>query len=75
MIRYTNFYYIKLRNKNNYEIVNLNETHILNLSASTTLQTIGSKKVNIRTQGQESWRITVILKILASGESYQIINL
>ena len=27
----------------------------LNMPASTTVQTIGSRKVNIRTQGQENW--------------------
>ena len=32
------------------------------------MQTIGSKKVNIRTQGQENLRMIVILTILASGE-------
>ena len=46
-----------------------NETPIqLNMPASPTAQTIGLRKVNIRTKGQENWRITVILTILASGE-------
>ena len=39
---------------------------ILNISKSTSVQTTGSNKVNIRTQGQENWRITEILVILAS---------
>ena len=29
---------------------------------------IGSKKVKIRTQGQENWRVTAILAVLASGQ-------
>ena len=49
----------------------------LNMSAPTTVQTIGSRKVNIRTQRQENWRITVVLTILMSGEKlalYQILK-
>ena len=38
------------------------------MPTSTIIQIIGSMKVNILTQGQENWRITVILTILASGE-------
>ena len=46
----------------------MGETPIyLNMSTSTTVQTIRSKKVNIGTQGQESWRNTLILKFFASG--------
>ena len=40
----------------------------LNMPPSTTVQKIGSKRVNIKTQGQENWRVTGILTILASGE-------
>ena len=50
-------------------MANMDETPIyLNISASITVQTIGSKKVNIRKQTQENWRITVILSTLTSGE-------
>ena len=50
-------------------MANMNEILIyLNMPTSITVQTIGLKKVNIRTQGQENWRITVILKIFASEE-------
>ena len=39
------------------------------MPTSTTVQTIGSKKANIRTQGQENWKISVSLTILlSSGE-------
>ena len=45
----------------------MDETPIyLNMHASTTVQPIGLKKVNIRAQRQEIWRITVILAIIAS---------
>ena len=38
-------------------MINIDETPIyLNMAKSTTVQTIESKEVNIRTQGQESWR-------------------
>ena len=47
----------------------------LNMFKSTTVQTIGPKKVNIRTQGQESWRITIILAILSSREKNSIKSL
>ena len=40
----------------------------LNMPAYITVKIIGTKKVNIKTQGQENWRITVILTILAFGE-------
>ena len=40
---------------------------ILNMPPSTTVQKIGSDRVNIKTQGQEKWRVTAILTILASG--------
>ena len=46
----------------------------LNMPSSSTVQTIGSKKLNIRAQGQENSRITVILAILTSWEK-AIINL
>ena len=42
---------------------------ILNMPTSVTVQKIGSKKVNIRTQGRENWRITVILTILVYVKS------
>ena len=45
----------------------------LNMPASSTVQTIGSKKLNIRAQGQENRRITVILAILTSGEKQLLI--
>ena len=49
-------------------MANINENLIyLNLFTSSTVQTIGSKKVNIWAQGQK-WRITVILIILAPWE-------
>ena len=35
---------------------------------STTVQKIGSKRVNIKTQGQQNCRATVILIIFESGE-------
>ena len=57
-------YNIQLRHKSNYELhtmTNINETPIyLNIPTSITMQTIGSRKANIRAQGQENWRITVI---------------
>ena len=66
-------YNIKLRNKNIYElyaITNIDETLIYsNIPTSTTVQTIWSKKVNIRTQGQENWRLTAVLTILSSREN------
>ena len=34
----------------------------------TSVHKIGSKKVNIRTQGQQNWRVTAILAVLASEE-------
>ena len=37
------------------------------MPASTTVQTIESRRFNIRTQGQENWRIIVILTIHISG--------
>ena len=47
----------------------MEETPIyINMSIFTTVQIIRSKKVNIRTQEQEKWRITLILTILVSGE-------
>ena len=50
-------------------MANMDQTLIyLNMPTSTTVQIIGSKKVNIRTQWQENWRITVKLTILVSGE-------
>ena len=65
-------YNIKLRNKSSDELYlmkNMNETPIyLNMPASTTVQTNRSKKINIRIQGQENWRITVILTIVVYGE-------
>ena len=53
-------------------MANMDETPIwLNMPTSTTVQIIGSKKVNIETQGQENWRITVILPILESEENLE----
>ena len=50
-------------------MTNMDETPIyLNIPTSTTVQTIVLKKVNIRTQGQENWRITVTIKILTFQE-------
>ena len=53
-------YNIELRNKEKYElyvIESMNETPLyLDMFSSTTVQTIGSKKVNIRTEGQENWK-------------------
>ena len=50
-------------------MANIDETPIyLNMPTPTTVRTIWSKKVNIRKQGQDNWRMTVILTILASGE-------
>ena len=52
-----------------YEILNIEETFIyLNMSTSITVQAVGSRKVSIRTQEQENWRIAVILTIPASWE-------
>ena len=52
------YYDIIFRSKYNFElnaIANMNEARLyLNMSPSTTVQKIGSKKVNIRTQGQEN---------------------
>ena len=37
-------------------MVNMDETSIyLNMPASTTVHTVGSKKINIRTRRQENW--------------------
>ena len=48
---------------------NIDETPIyLNIPTSATVRTIGSKKVNIETQKQENWRITIFFTILASRE-------
>ena len=45
----------------------MDETHVyLDMPTSTTVQTIESKKVNIRAQGQENWRITVTLTSFSS---------
>ena len=64
-------YNIKLRSKYWFEldaIANIDETPLyLNMLPSTTVQIIGSKRVNIKTQGQKNWRVTA-LTILASGE-------
>ena len=50
--------------------MHIGETPIyLNIPTSTTVQTIESKKVNVRTQKNNNWRITVILTIFASGET------
>ena len=50
-------------------IANMAETPLyLNKSPYTTVQNIGSKKVNIRTQGQENWRETAFLTVLDSRE-------
>ena len=63
-------YNTKSINKNSYKLyamVSMDETHIyLNMPASTNVQTIWSKKVNIKTQEQENWRIKIILTILDS---------
>ena len=52
----------------------MNETPLyLNMPPSTTVRKIGSKRVNIKTQGQENWRVTAILTILASGENLPLL--
>ena len=65
-------YNIKLRSKYWFEldaIANMDETPLyLNVPPSTTVQKIGSKRVKIKTHGQENWRVTAILTIHASGE-------
>ena len=38
------------------------------MPSSTTVHKIISKRVNIKTQGQENWRVTAILTILESGK-------
>ena len=69
------YYNIKFRSKYNFElnaITNMHKTPLyLNMSSCTTVQKIGSKKVNIRTQGQQNWRVTAIFTVLASGEKLQ----
>ena len=45
----------------------------LNMPPCTTVQKIGFKKVNIRIQGQENWRVTAILLVLASGEKLPLL--
>ena len=40
----------------------------LNIPPCIIVQKIGSKKVNIGTQGQENWRVTAILTVLDSRE-------
>ena len=39
----------------------------------TAVQKIGSKKVNIRTQGQENWKVTAIITVLASLENFSFL--
>ena len=54
-------------------MANKDETSIhLNIPTTTTAQTIGLRKVNIRAQGQENWLITLILTILASRENLHL---
>ena len=51
-------------------MTNMDETPIyLNMLTAITVQTVGSKEVNIRTQRQENWRIAVVLAFLVSGEN------
>ena len=38
----------------------------------TTEQKIWSKKANIRTQGQENWRVTAILTVHTSGQNWYL---
>ena len=68
------YYKIKFRCKYDFElneIANIDETpSYLNMPPCQTVQKIGSKKVNIRTQGQENWRVTAIFIILASEEKF-----
>ena len=45
----------------------------LNIPAFGTVQKIRSKRVNIKTQGQENFRATAILTILASGEKLALL--
>ena len=66
------YYYIKFRSKYDFDlnaIAKIDETPLnLNMPPCTNVQKIGSKKVNIRIQGQENWRETAILTVLASAE-------
>ena len=66
------YYNIKLRSKYDLElnaIANMDETLLyLNIPPCTTVQKIRFKKVNIRTQELENWRVTVILTVLASRQ-------
>ena len=38
------------------------------MSPCSTIQKIGSKKVDIRIQGKENWRVTAIFTVLANGQ-------
>ena len=54
-------------------MANIDEAIVyLNMIATTTVQTIGYKKRNIKAQGQENWWITIILTILASRENLHL---
>ena len=61
----------KIKKHNSYELyamANMDETYIYLNMPTSTVQTIRSKKVNIKTQGQENWKIAVILTIPESDE-------
>ena len=65
------YHNIKFRIKYDFDlnaIANMDKTPLyLNMPPCTTVQKIGSKKVN-RTQGQENWSEATILTVPASGE-------
>ena len=67
-------YNIKLRNKYWFEldaIANMDETPLyLDMPPSTTVQKIESKRVNIKTQRQENWRVTAFLLSLHLEKNY-----
>ena len=62
-----------LRNKNSYELrakANMDETPLyLNMSTSTTVQTIGSKQLILEHKDENAEKNTVIETVLASEEN------
>ena len=62
-----------LRNKNSYELrakANMDETPLyLNMSTSTTVQTIGSKQLILEQKDENAEKNTVIETVLASEEN------
>jgi hypothetical protein len=65
-------YVIRMRNKKFFElagIANMDETPLyLNMPPERVVEKIGAKEVIVKTQGQESCRVSVLLTILGSGE-------